>query len=50
MKKNYVKPEIVIVDLRPEEQIGENCPILYAGPNANANPKNCVAYRNQSGS
>lgn len=37
MKKVYVKPNLNVVDLRPEEQIGRNC---YN--NANMGEKGCT--------
>lgn len=39
MKKKYIKPEIVVVNLRAEERLGNtNCRVQYARPNDNANP------------
>lgn len=33
MKRNYIKPELTIIDLRPEEQIGARCNPVYVSPN-----------------
>lgn len=52
MKKEYNKPVIEIVELRPEEHIGLNCTIRIAtlSWNSNSNKYNgqCTGANNQS--
>jgi hypothetical protein len=45
--KKYVKPVLEVVELRVEERITV-CSPQYNGPNANANPKNCILLQGAS--